>query len=120
MVTLNYFEWSFYLGTDILIGLGSLRLMPGSKTILSTAQEPNLPFILAYGKFTGAEEMLMALFFWQLLCSLSIKLPPQLERNNLTHPPHSHFHSVSSHIQMQRTESTMESTCTPSIPSKYK
>lgn len=50
VVTLNYFEWSFYLGTDILIGFGNLRLMPGSRTILSTGQQAHLPFILAYGK----------------------------------------------------------------------
>lgn len=51
VVTLNYIEWSFYLGTEILIGLGSMRLTPGFRTIISTAGHTNLPFILAYGSF---------------------------------------------------------------------
>lgn len=49
VVTLNYIEWSFYLGTEVLIGLGSLRLTPGSRTIVATANYPNVPLIVAFG-----------------------------------------------------------------------
>ncbi|XP_055696032.1 probable maltase-glucoamylase 2 isoform X2 [Lutzomyia longipalpis] len=53
IVAQNYLEWSFYLGTHILFGLGDLHLQPGFKTIiLNNEANDAIPFILAYNATT--------------------------------------------------------------------
>ncbi|XP_059621205.1 lysosomal alpha-glucosidase-like [Phlebotomus argentipes] len=49
----NYLEWSFFLGTHHLFGLGDLHLQPGFRVVLLNNETTNaVPFILAHNATT--------------------------------------------------------------------
>lgn len=52
----NFLEWSFFLGSDNLFGLGDLHLKPGSKaTLLNNETTSAIPVILAFSKLLNVQ-----------------------------------------------------------------
>lgn len=50
----NYFEWTAFLGTSFIFGLGEMELKPGDKKLLLNSENTHsIPYIFAFNNVTN-------------------------------------------------------------------